>query len=782
MATTRRYQSDQRAGTPQGRDPFSYAQGIRTPAAPNIPMPPRPAGAPPGPPRIYEPRITPAEAQFKGQAQIASQLSQTLDAWGDRFYKQAAAQAEKTGYETGLEYGQQTGSMELRGGTTIYDMAFNKGARETYKSRIQLDAREKITSLEINSPADASKFDPFAKAYRESTLSAIDDPETKAYAAKTIDEYIVSSRSRITKKEFENNRETQRTIFDEAVKQRQADIEIAYRTGDYGLGLERQAEYERWLVDQQHAHFLSDAEVFQAKQNMRDHGALIFHLAQYRDELIENKINPETGISTAEMYLTNFYENRPEGMRPDLHEKIVNTLNEEKTRNNAVRSEARARDKANATAYQKKVKEAVTDAAKLLDDGIMPANLDQVQEFASGTEYATDLAESMRIFDGISAFRKLPHKSLLGDSTPSQESVLAEFESAEEMTPAQWKLAKQARSVYNKINTELGKGNGLELAAQDGLLPGGVVAIDLRTVQTLTDSISARAEQVDIAEAHYRVPVPHFKPGEINQLQERLNEADTDERLQFAGALVKGLGTDALKTINQLVDNGAGVMAVAGGLLLEGNENLASQAIKGQGILAATPEILSTKNRDWKDIVHARIIPAFRGDLDRRRTEAMIDAVGAIYAYRASLNGTLGQGVNAELVADIVDEVTGGIVTLQGPDGAYTVPAPVRGWTTERTDEWIDQMTIGELAEMGGTGFADLDDVLEKLKADEYRLVWMASQGGYALEMINGLFVPGDVPGVPFILRPLESQAGIKTATPDPYEIQSSGGIGEFSP
>ena len=101
MATTRRYQSDQRAGTPQGRDPFSYGQGIRAPAAPNIPMPPRPAGAPPGPPRIYEPRITPAQAQFEGQAKI--RVGRDDVKVKEDIYFQPTKTGEKAGDDSDLE-------------------------------------------------------------------------------------------------------------------------------------------------------------------------------------------------------------------------------------------------------------------------------------------------------------------------------------------------------------------------------------------------------------------------------------------------------------------------------------------------------------------------------------------------------------------------------------------------------------------------------------------------------------------------------------------------------
>jgi len=149
----KRYQSERPRQSPRGVDPFSYAQGISTPRAPRTPRPPTPAGAPPGPPTIYEPKITPGEQRSKGAAVIAMSLSEKLDQWSNRFYKKAEVERKRTGYEAGLASGSQMESIEgtdtarqpeLLGGTTVYDLAFNKGARIAYQAAIHLDIREQI--------------------------------------------------------------------------------------------------------------------------------------------------------------------------------------------------------------------------------------------------------------------------------------------------------------------------------------------------------------------------------------------------------------------------------------------------------------------------------------------------------------------------------------------------------------------------------------------------------------------------------------------------------------
>ena len=283
MATTRRYQSDQRAGTPQSRDPFSYGQGIRAPAAPNIPMPPRPAGAPPGPPRIYEPRITPAEAQFKGQAQIASQLSKTLGAWGDRFYDRAVAEAEQSGLQAGTLAG-GSGTIELNDEDTIYANAFNKGVMEAYKGRLQLDSKQTLSRFAIEHPDDVDAYDRMVNTYKVNTLKQQSDPQIQAYTSQKIDEYAFEYRNKILAKQVERDHQYAAAVWHESLYQKTLDLEMRIKDGDQALitntGIDLQNHLDAGIASK----FVSGEEASDLSIKLREDAQVQLYLEEFRRE------------------------------------------------------------------------------------------------------------------------------------------------------------------------------------------------------------------------------------------------------------------------------------------------------------------------------------------------------------------------------------------------------------------------------------------------------------------------------------------------------------------
>ncbi len=283
MATTRRYQSDQRAGTPQGRDPFSYAQGIRTPAAPNIPMPPRPSAAPPGPPRIYEPRITPAQAQFEGQAKIASQLSQVLGDWGHRFYKKAAIEAEQSGLQAGTLAG-GSGAMELSDEDTIYANAFNKGVMEAYKGRLLLDSKQALTKYAADNPADVETFDKLVNAYTVSTEKQQSDPQIQAYTRQKIGEYAVEYRNGIVKEQAARAREQSEVIWNEALYQKELDLQRRIKDGDQAMitntGMDIQDHLQAGIA----AGFVNGDQAFELSKKLREDAAVHIYMEDFKKE------------------------------------------------------------------------------------------------------------------------------------------------------------------------------------------------------------------------------------------------------------------------------------------------------------------------------------------------------------------------------------------------------------------------------------------------------------------------------------------------------------------
>jgi hypothetical protein len=283
MATTRRYQSDQRAGTPQGRDPFSYGQGIRAPAAPNIPMPPRPAGAPPGPPRIYEPRITPAEAQFEGQAKIASQLSKTLGAWGERFYDRAVADAEQSGLQAGTLAG-GSGTIELNDEDTIYANAFNKGVMEAYKGRLQLDSKQTLSRFAIEHPDDVDAFDRMVDTYKVNTLKQQSDPQIQAYTSQKIDEYAFEYRNTILATKAERDRELSEAVWNESFRDLTLDLEKRIKGGDQALIANTTLEIQNHLEAGIASGFIDGDEASDRSIKVREDAEVQLYLEQFEKE------------------------------------------------------------------------------------------------------------------------------------------------------------------------------------------------------------------------------------------------------------------------------------------------------------------------------------------------------------------------------------------------------------------------------------------------------------------------------------------------------------------
>tara|TARA_Y100000310_G_scaffold2746_1_gene3558 strand:- start:94 stop:1935 length:1842 start_codon:yes stop_codon:yes gene_type:complete len=283
MATARRYQSDQRAGTPQGRDPFSYAQGIRTPAAPNIPMPPRPSAAPPGPPRIYEPRITPAQAQFEGQAKIASQLSQVLGDWGDRFYKRAAAEAEQSGLQAGTLAG-GSGAIELSDEDTIFANAFNKGVMKAYEGQLQLDAKQTLSGYALKYPADVDTYDRMVETYKVNTLKQQSDPQIQAYTRQKIDEYAFQYRNKILETSFAREKELSEAIWNESLYELEDDLQRLTKTGDKALITNKALEIGKHLTDGVLSGFVTGDEAFDKRKTLDEDAQVMLYLSIFEEE------------------------------------------------------------------------------------------------------------------------------------------------------------------------------------------------------------------------------------------------------------------------------------------------------------------------------------------------------------------------------------------------------------------------------------------------------------------------------------------------------------------
>jgi hypothetical protein len=246
-------------------------------------MPPRPSAAPPGPPRIYEPRITPAQAQFEGQSKIASQLSQVLGDWGDRFYKKAAIESEQSGLQAGTLAG-GSGAMELSDEDTIYANAFNKGVMEAYKGRLLLDSKQALTKYAADNPADAETFDKLVNAYTVSTEKQQSDPQIQAYTRQKIGEYAVEYRNGIVKEQAARAREQSEVIWNEALYQKELDLQMRIKDGDQAMitntGMDIQDHLQAGIA----SGFVNGDQAFELSKKLREDAAVHIYMEDFKKE------------------------------------------------------------------------------------------------------------------------------------------------------------------------------------------------------------------------------------------------------------------------------------------------------------------------------------------------------------------------------------------------------------------------------------------------------------------------------------------------------------------
>ena len=799
MATTKRYRSDLQPRTPQARNPFSYGQGISTPPPPNIPMPPRPSAAPPAPPHIYRPKTTPAQAEAKAQAQIASDLSKVLGKWGDVAYEHAAKEAKKTGYETGLEYGLQTGRLELRGGTTIYDEAFNKGARLTYQSQITLDARAKIAELEIRAPLgpnSVAAFDRSANAYREATLKAIADPESRAHAALKISQYATDARTRLLKTDFAENREKQVLTFNVALDGKRADIQNAIDKKNWGQAFNHLVDAERLIGDGKTAQYFDENDATTMRQELRDWVRMRVELEQFEAELATDRPifdddgNP-TGQTTADLYYDHFVKNLPEydtgsfhktkdgewdtvsafsaagqvehpddfdhRMSPKLHEEIANEMWSMRAKQRNTEAGIRAQEKARAGALFKRLKARVKDDVTVLLAGEIPPGLTELRALVKGTELAEELEEAVILNIGITEFRRKP--------LSVRAQYLFDQANNPEMTAGQVKLLKAQGALHNQTLSDIASGNGLLRAAKDGLFRGVDLTIpSIESAEEYNELMQKRDAMALLAESHYGLEpgaIKRFNPSEVHELVRQYAASDTYERLELFGVIVGNLDPKPARDLLAEFDE-AGVenLAIAGALHADGATKVAKGVLLGQAYVHTMP-----KPEGMDQAIRDVVGNAYMGDVSNMALPHLTGAIKALYAYQSHIVNDLSGVLNNTRLKAAINDVTGGIVELEwqgsvtlGFDLKYKVPVPVRGWTDDNMEDWLEGITVADIKHQGGIyplkNFTMTEFVEDYLNKGKLKLTYVEDDGerGYLLETTTGHFVLNPN-GDPFILK-----------------------------
>ncbi|MAH46075.1 hypothetical protein CMI37_09595 [Candidatus Pacearchaeota archaeon] len=786
MATASRYQGDSPRQRGRGVDPFSYAQGIRTPAAPQVPLPPSPAGsAPPGPPTLYEPKTTPGEQRMKGGAKIAMSLADMLNNWSDKVYKQEAMTVKKNAYESGLAYGQQAeGDIELRGGVTVYDQAFNKGARLAYQSAVQLDMREAITKYEIEHPADTNLFDAKASSYRDSILGEITDPETLAFATNKVAEYTLDSRTRILKAETAEDRAQQLSTVQENLDAANRDVGLAIEMGDDAMALNRAALRETIILRAVDADLIKESKAPELINKMREDDAVAIWVRDYRKELEAGKGDEayeafiERGLSEQKYPKREVFDEESDlyqkidqpdttnpilkdGMTADLHERIRKELWAERGRFNTLQAQDNAVATAALKVEQKQLGIQIDDTVNALDRGSVPPNINEVEQRLAAMEeldpiawigWADKLGDARARHDAITEFKKLP---LVG-ADKTQLSVLTEARGRTDLTNDQEILLDKMQSVYDATWSDIRNGDGLLRAVEDGVVKDEDLG-ELRpgfSALEMTNFLADRDMAAMMAEMHYGVPyidrLPSDEIAVVADMWAMTSSSDEKARLLFT--VVNGLQENALPLLEKLDKANAVSLGVAGSLVLEGGSGpeLARQIIKGSELVKDTTNAINPPSNQMNQAIQQEIGLAFSLS-GPKATSAIMGAVKNVYAWRAYQRQDWSPEIEALVLKEIVQEVTGGVVEIEWNehsafnDPDYKVQVPERGMDSGDMNDWLESITAEDLEQMGGTNSVTPEaETAERIRNGEYKLHAIGGFGqpvSYLLEWHSGAFV-----------------------------------------
>jgi len=383
-----RYKSD--AQYKPGMNPYRYAEGITTPAAPRL-TPPPPA------PNLRRPRTTPGLAKAQAAKQEGSQLTQMLSQWSDTLYEQAAEkiaiEAEAEGIEAGNHRDPETGELippELdTNNISVRSKAYYNGQMAAYKSATQTDVITTMARLELENPENEEAYSGSVEAYRSGMTDGLTG-KNKLFVNNEINTRAARSLVKIRERALESSRKHDAAHIVRNAKALTDEITIDAFNGDPQEAFIKYAQLENNLQEGVESGLLEQDDVDKALFKLQD-DLLVQTLKGTFVRTIKNE-----GLAAAEAALKRFEETPPDeiGIRvsvdregnidpdgayldkmhltPALRERLIR---EAKTEISSARSRAKAeqaRVKAGQSAVDKQIAKELTNIENTIKNGMSP--------------------------------------------------------------------------------------------------------------------------------------------------------------------------------------------------------------------------------------------------------------------------------------------------------------------------------------------------------------------------------------------------------------------------
>lgn len=221
-------------------------------------------------------------------------------------------------------------------------------------------------------------------------------------------------------------------------------------------------------------------------------------------------------------------------------------------------------------------------------------------------------------------------------------------------------------------------------------------ALNLTQPDTWAGTFQSLQKGVDVLQARGEVGnISALRPEMLAQMTRVFETATPGEAVQLLGSMQQNLRPETYKaTLSKLYSSGQGRAAATAGALVGDNPAVAEGILRGQMLLKENPNLAPKKSDDNSLAIDEKLpIQAFAAGQEVSR-QFLLESATARYADLSNQAGDTSGEFNDTRMQQAIDEVTGGVVDMNG----YSVIAPRYGMTQDDFDKRLSQLTDDDLS------------------------------------------------------------------------------------
>jgi hypothetical protein len=274
---------------------------------------------------------------------------------------------------------------------------------------------------------------------------------------------------------------------------------------------------------------------------------------------------------------------------------------------------------------------------------------------------------------------------------PELESLISSLEgdTVDGATVAQQQIISGLKDLQVQTNQAL-QDDALGFAIRRGMI-ANPPALDLGNPNSWGQTFGALQAGVDVLQDRGFVGnIAAMRPGLRSDLETFFSSSTPADAVQMLSSMATSMRPETYKaTLGQLYSAGEAKGAAIAGTLVPHNAEVATAILRGKQILAANPSFAPKKSDDneqmLEELLPVRALPVNSG------RSFILDAANARYADLSYQTGDTSGEFNEERMQQSINEVTGGLVEM---NGSPTV-APVYGMDQQTFDRRI--ASLGDL-------------------------------------------------------------------------------------